>query len=140
MDNDVVDFAMQCPLNLKLNHLNKIIGMNENESINKKNNYYQKTKEGKQILRDVMKSYLPNTITSGSKQGFSSPDATWFRKQSLDFLKNNILQKDARITNYFDTKTINSLVESHLEGKTNRRLFIWSLLNFESYLELYGNN
>ena len=55
-------------------------------------------------------------------------------------MKNSILQKDAKITNYFDHDVINSLVGSHIKGEKNRRLFIWSLLNFESYLELYGNH
>ena len=57
----------------------------------KKNNYYQKTKEGKQILRDVSKKYLPEYVSKGEKQGFSSPDASWFRNQSLGLLKNTIL-------------------------------------------------
>ena len=93
MDNDLVDFAMECPVNLKLNNIYNLYGLDENISINKKNNYYEKTKEGKQILRDVSKKYLPEYISQGEKQGFSSPDASWFRNQSLGLLENTILQK-----------------------------------------------
>ena len=140
MDNDLVDFAMECPVNLKLNNIYNLYGLDENISINKKNNYYEKTKEGKQILRDVSKKYLPEYISQGEKQGFSSPDASWFRNQSLGLLENTILQKNSKISEYFDPNVIESQVNSHLEGKKNKRLFIWSLLYFESYLELYGNN
>jgi asparagine synthase (glutamine-hydrolysing) len=31
MDNDLVDFAMQCPVNLKLNNLAEVVSINENE-------------------------------------------------------------------------------------------------------------
>ncbi|MBA45865.1 MAG: asparagine synthase (glutamine-hydrolyzing) [Euryarchaeota archaeon] len=140
MDNDLVNFAMRCPVNLKLNNIKNLSGLDENVSINKKNNYYQKTKEGKQILRDVSKKYLPENVSKGEKQGFSSPDASWFRNQSLGLLKNTILQKDSKISEYFDPNVIESQVNFHFEGKKNKRLFIWSLLYFESYLELYGNN
>ncbi len=140
MDNDLVDFAMECPVNLKLNNIYNLYGLDENISINKKNNYYEKTKEGKQILRDVSKKYLPEYISQGEKQGFSSPDASWFRNQSLGLLENTILQKNSKISEYFDPNVIESQVNFHLEGKKNKRLFIWSLLYFESYLELYGNN
>ena len=140
MDNDLVDFAMECPVNLKLNNIDNIYGLDENISINKKSNYYEKTKEGKQILRDVSKKYLPEYISQGDKQGFSSPDASWFRNQSLGLLENTILQKNSKISEYFDPNVIELQVNSHLEGKKNKRLFIWSLLYFESYLDLYGSN
>ena len=35
MDNDLVDFAMSCPLNLKLKHMNKNIHVNENNLLKK---------------------------------------------------------------------------------------------------------
>jgi asparagine synthase (glutamine-hydrolysing) len=37
----------------------------------------------------------------------------------------------ARIYSFLDKEAVQKLVDEHLEGKQNRRLFIWSLLNFE---------
>ena len=54
MDNDLVDFAMQCPIGLKLNNLAEVVRLNENDPISKKNTYFQKTNDGKQILREMM--------------------------------------------------------------------------------------
>ncbi len=34
----------------------------------------------------------------------------------------------------FDRLTVRTLVRDHMEGRQNRRLFIWSLLNFEWWL------
>jgi len=41
------------------------------------------------------------------------------------------------VLDYLNKKTVTSLIEEHLQGKQNRRLFIWSLLNFESWLRNY---
>ena len=42
MDNDLVDFAMRCPVSLKLNNLRDIIDINENEHLIKKKNILKK--------------------------------------------------------------------------------------------------
>ena len=44
MDNDLVDFAMSCPLSLKLKHMNENIHVNENNLLKKK---FIKTNHGK---------------------------------------------------------------------------------------------
>ena len=41
MDNDLVDFAMKCPVNLKLNNL-KVVRINENDPGQKKLNILKK--------------------------------------------------------------------------------------------------
>lgn len=137
LDNDLVDFSMRCPVNLKLNNLNDIVRLNENDPGNKKNRYFSKTKDGKQILRDMMRNHVPDKIVDAVKQGFSAPDASWFKGESIDFVRRRLLNKNARINEYLDPKTIQQLVGEHLEGKQNRRLFIWSLLSTEEFLEQY---
>lgn len=134
MDNDLVDFAMQCPVNLKLNNLADVIRLNENESGNKSGRYFQKTNDGKQILRDVMSRYIPNEITKAEKQGFSSPDASWFKGESIDFVKRKLLTGSPRIYEYLDADSVRGLIHQHLDGQENRRLLIWSLLNVEEVL------
>ncbi len=62
LDNDLVDFAMRCPVRLKLNNLADVVRINENEPGNKTNKFFQKTKDGKQILRDVMQRYSLRNI------------------------------------------------------------------------------
>jgi asparagine synthase (glutamine-hydrolysing) len=134
MDNDLVDFAMQCPVNLKLNNLANVVRINENEPGNKTGSYFQKTNDGKQILRDVMSRLIPDNITKAEKQGFSSPDASWFKGDSIEFVKRSLLQGRPRLYEYLDKAAVQSLVNEHLSGKHNRRLLIWSLLNVEQWL------
>lgn len=135
MDNDLVDFAMQCPVNLKLNNLAEVVRINENEPRGKSIKYFEKTRDGKQILRDIMRRHIPANITDAEKQGFSSPDSSWFKGESIDFVHRTLLQGKPRIFDVLDRGAITSLVEEHLHGEQNRRLLIWSLLNVEAWME-----
>ena len=135
MDNDLVDFAMKCPVNLKINNLNKVARMNENDFGNKQSKYFEKTNDGKQILRDMMSKFIPNNITKAEKQGFSSPDSSWFRGESIDFVRNIMLNSEARIFDLLDRKAVTALIDQHLKGDQNRRLLIWSLLNVETWIK-----
>ena len=134
LDNDLVDFAMNCPVNLKLNNLGEVVRLNENEVGRKSSKYFSKTNDGKQILRDAMSGYIPESILKASKQGFSSPDASWFKGQSMDFVCNSLLSKNAKLYEFLDRSSVEKLIKEHLSGSVNRRLLIWSLLNVESFL------
>lgn len=135
MDNDLVDFAMQCPVNLKLNNLADVVRINENEPGNKSGRYFQRTNDGKQLLRDVMSRYIPSEMTQGQKQGFSSPDASWFKGESIEFVKRKLLTDNPRIYEYLNADSVRELIHQHLDGHENRRLLIWSLLNLDAWLE-----
>ena len=137
MDNDLVDFAMQCPVSLKLNNMVEVVRLNENEVGRKPNRYFQKTNDGKQILRDIMSSYIPAEIIEAKKQGFSSPDASWFKGESIDFVRHSLLEDHARIYEVLDPAAVRPLIEQHLNGQQNRRLLIWSLLNIEAWMSEY---
>ncbi len=135
MDNDLVDFAMQCPVGLKLRNLQEILKINENEPSNKKADYFKKTNDGKQILRKVMEKYIPKDITQATKKGFSSPDASWFKGQSIDFVQKTLFESKAKIYEVLDEHAVKPLIEEHLKGIRNRRLLIWSLLNLEAWIK-----
>ncbi len=133
LDNDLVDFSQKIPVNLKLANVNAVFKMNENE-IGK----LHKTNDGKVILRKAMQRYIPEDVHKAVKQGFSSPDNSWFKGESIDFVKKTLLNFDAKIYDYMDVDVTQMLINEHLTGKNNRRLFIWSLLNFEQWNKLYG--
>ena len=44
MDNDLVDFAMKCPVKMKLNDLGQVIRINENEPGARPGNIFKKQK------------------------------------------------------------------------------------------------
>jgi asparagine synthase (glutamine-hydrolysing) len=137
LDNDLVNFAMHCPIHLKLNNLADVIRMNENEPGWKTQKFFQKTRDGKQILRDVMARHIPAEIAEAEKQGFSAPDASWFKGDSIEYVRRELFNKNTRIFEFLDRESVTKLIEEHTSGKTNRRLFIWSLLNVEWWMRKY---
>lgn len=137
LDNDLVDFAMKLPTRLKLGHLEDVVRLNENEPGSKTARYFQKTRDGKLLLRKMMARHVPQDIVEREKQGFSAPDASWFKGESMDYVRRQLFSSNARIYDFLDRSTVQKLVEQHLNGEQNRRLLIWSLLNVESFCQIY---
>lgn len=126
LDNDLVDFAQKVPLKFKLKAPTK---QNENELKKRTNN-------GKIILRQAMSEYLPKEIQSRKKQGFSSPDESWFRGDSIEYLQ-NILRSNSKMYEFLDKKKTKEIIDLHLSGKQNKRLFVWSVINFNKWCEIW---
>jgi asparagine synthase (glutamine-hydrolysing) len=134
LDNYLVDFATKIPVNNKITNLRNSINLDENSYGKKETNYFEKTRDGKLILRKVMAKHVPEKVYSALKQGFSAPDASWFRGESIDFVKHKLFDNNALIYNLIDKKTTKNLLQEHLDGNQNRRLLVWSLLYLETFL------
>jgi asparagine synthase (glutamine-hydrolysing) len=84
-----------------------------------------------------MERYIPPSVTDALKQGFSAPDASWFKGESIEYVRRILHGKNTRLYDYMAREAVDGLVNEHLQGKTNRRLFIWSLIAFELWLRSY---
>lgn len=140
LDNDLVDFAQSLPVRLKLRELGSIVRLDENEPGDKTIRYFERTRDGKLLLRRVMERHVPRHVTDQVKQGFSGPDAAWFRGESLDYVRRRLLDTQSPVYDYLAADTVRGLIREHLEGSVNRRLLIWSLLSFDQWCRtfLYG--
>jgi asparagine synthase (glutamine-hydrolysing) len=137
LDNDLVDFAMRMPVSQKLGNLGKVAKLDENTPGSKPSTFFEKTSDGKLLLRQVMSRYVPDTVANAVKQGFSAPDATWFRGDSIDYVKRVLFDRKAAIYDVLDRAAVLGLVQEHLDGKHNRRLLVWSLLYLETFLKTF---
>jgi asparagine synthase (glutamine-hydrolysing) len=137
LDNDLVEFAQRLPVSLKLANLGEVVRLNENEPGPKTQQFFGRTRDGKLILRRLMERYVPPDVARAEKQGFSAPDASWFRGESLDYVGRRVLAPDALMYQYLDRETIQSMVSEHLSGRQNRRLLLWSLLYFEEWCRAF---
>lgn len=137
LDNDLVDFAQRVPLSLKLRDLNDVVRLDENEPGPKTKRYFARTRDGKLLLRQVLGRYVSEEVTDQVKQGFSGPDASWFRGQSIDWVNAVVKDDRSRIYDVLQPETVRALVGEHLRGDVNRRLLIWSLLNLEQWLRTF---
>jgi asparagine synthase (glutamine-hydrolysing) len=130
-----VDFAMQVPVRLKLANLQETARINENETGRKSEQYFGRTRDGKLLMRRVMSQFVPADVSGGEKQGFSAPDASWFKGESIEYVRRRLLAGQPRIYQFMDRAPVERLVAEHINGGKNRRLLIWSLLNLESWCE-----
>lgn len=131
LDNDLVDFAMKLPVRMKLGKLDEVVALDENALGRKTAAYFHKAHDGKMLLRNVMLRHIPQEVAERDKQGFSGPDASWFKGQSIDFVRSILFDDKAEIYRYLDPKPLRALIGDHLDGRENRRLLIWSLINVE---------
>ena len=135
LDNEVVDFACNLSVKAKLQRLEKTY-LNENENIKKRE---VRSKDGKLLLRKLMTQMNPSKSDASKavKQGFSAPDASWFRGESLEYLQEKLFNRSAKIYDYFDYAETRNHIQRHLDGQENKRLFLWSILYLENLLEKF---
>jgi asparagine synthase (glutamine-hydrolysing) len=137
LDNDLVDFAMRLPVRFKLRDLDRVVELNENDPGPKTQRYFERTRDGKLLLREVMRRYVPDEVAGQVKRGFSGPDASWFRGDSIEYIRRELLDGDAAIYEFLDPDGVRPLVREHLEGRQNRRLLLWSLMSFEHWCRVF---
>jgi asparagine synthase (glutamine-hydrolysing) len=135
MDNDLVDFAMRIPPRFKLRDLERAPRVDENAPA--KQTYLSQTRDGKVVLRQAMARLVSEEGTSRAKQGFSAPDASWFRGESIDYINGLLNDPKALIYEFLRPEYVRQRLDAHTAGLHNHRLFIWSVLSFEWWLRTF---
>ena len=138
LDNDLVDFAMKLPMDCKLKNLDKNALVVDEDEFGKQR-YVIQSDDGKVVLRKAMSRLVPSEITGAVKKGFSAPDASWFRGESIEYINKLLRNPRARIFDYLSPDQVHKHLDEHSSGQVNHRLFIWSLLSFEWWLRKFMN-
>jgi asparagine synthase (glutamine-hydrolysing) len=137
LDNDFVDFATRIPARFKLRDLVNAPKMDEDEPGKLVRYYQEPTADGKIVLRDAMRAFVPSNVADRVKRGFSAPDASWFRGESIAYVNRLLRSDDARIYDYLARDYVYARLDDHMSQRANLRLFIWSLLSFEWWLRRF---
>jgi len=132
IDDEVVDLALRIPPRHKLRELKTAPRIDEDDP-----GKVRRTADGKIVLRQAMQQVVPSEIGGRAKQGFSAPDASWFRGESIDYVNGLLRDPKARIFEYLDRRYTARVLDEHTTGNTNHRLLIWSLLSFEWWLRIF---
>jgi asparagine synthase (glutamine-hydrolysing) len=136
LDNALVDFAMRLPVGLKLADFQHMLRVDE-DAVKKKLLAQDAFDGGKNCLRQAMAHMVPPEIMQSKKQGFSSPEASWYRGENADYVREMLLSKDLASSSYLSREFVAKTVEEHMSRKANHRLLIWSLLSFEAWCRTF---
>lgn len=136
LDNDLVDFAMRLPVSHKLADLGQMLQIDE-DAVKKKLLAQEAFSGGKSCLRQAMSQIVPPEIMERGKQGFSAPEASWYRGENAEFVREMLEPRKLTCTDFIDPSFITKTVDQHLSGKFNHRLLIWSLLCFEQWCRTF---
>ena len=134
LDNALVDLAAQIPVKYKLATL---MSAPVDENLVEKKILRRQTREGKLILRQALRLLSPKEIVNRPKQGFAAPDGSWFRGESLRYVRDLLLTDKACIHEFVRREYIEDVLMEHVSGRRNRRLLIWSLISFEWWLRRF---
>lgn len=136
MDNDLVDFALRIPIRYKLGNLARMKRLDENE-FRKLRRYYLEYDDGKNVLRRAMSRLIPEEIAQRKKQGFSSPEESWYRGETLKYVQNLLLDKKSASKDYLHAEYVKKIIDEHASNQKNNRLLIWSFLCFEWWCRIF---
>src|ERR1700674_255026 len=134
LDNDLVDFALKIPVRLKLRNIEHMKNGVDEDDVLKLRRFEYQSGDGKMILRRAMERIIPAEILNRRKQGFSAPDASWFRGESIDYINTLLRDPKACIYEHLEPAYVTRTLDEHTTGKINHRLLIWSLLSLEWWM------
>jgi asparagine synthase (glutamine-hydrolysing) len=114
LDNELVDYVTRIPAEFKL-----------------------QAGQSKVVLRQAMQGLLPDETLFRRKQGFTPPEQTWYKGESLTYIRDLILNPRALERGYFQPAYLEKILDDHLNNRRNNRFLIWSLLCFEWWNRLF---
>ena len=107
LDHHLVEFAATLPVELKV-----------------------RGREGKILLREALKRFLPASMISRQKLGFAVPEERWLRKDLRPLVEEALEDQNSLLWEYLNPAEIKRLWEAQLRGRINLGVFFWGLMVF----------
>ncbi|MBM3632969.1 MAG: asparagine synthase (glutamine-hydrolyzing) [Alphaproteobacteria bacterium] len=113
LDHRVVEFSWRIPQELKFKH-----------------------PEGKWILRQVLKKYVPEWLTERPKMGFGIPIDQWLREALRPWAEALLCESSLKDSG-LNPEPIRQRWEEHLSGNRNWHYSLWPVLMYQAWRENY---
>jgi asparagine synthase (glutamine-hydrolysing) len=90
------------------------------------------------VLRHLMANKLPREVIKRPKQGFDIPAHDWFRKALRPLLLDTLTRKAVEESGLFHWKTIEKMMDDHVERRANLGYHLWGLLTLFLWMKRWG--
>ena len=91
--------------------------------------------QGKWVLKQTMRRYLPDEILFRPKQGFVTPIAQWLRGPLAGAARGISDSAALARTGWFDRGALGDLAQAHISGRSDHSRLLWQLLMLDRSLE-----
>jgi asparagine synthase (glutamine-hydrolysing) len=115
LDHRLIEFAAQLPEGLRL-----------------------RGTQGKWLMKQAMRRYLPDEILFRPKQGFVLPIAQWFRGPLAGKARSIAASSALARTGWFDPARLSALAEAHISGRSDHSRLLWQMLMLDRSLTRLG--
>jgi asparagine synthase (glutamine-hydrolysing) len=117
LDRRLVEFAWSLPLSQKI-----------------------RDGQGKWILRELLRRYVPNELIERPKMGFAVPLDEWLRGPLRDWAEALLSEDRLRQEGYLDPHLVRRRWSEHLDGRSNRGQELWTILMFQAWHEVRASS
>ena len=111
LDHRVVELAWQMPLKMKV-----------------------RNGEGKWILKQLLRKYVPAELHDRPKMGFGMPVGDWISGGMRDWAESLLAEERLRREGFLDVRRVRDLWSRHLAGRLRAGGDIWRVLMFQAWL------
>ena len=94
--------------------------------------------QGKWLMKQAMRRYLPDDILLRPKQGFVTPIAQWLRGPLAETARGIAASSALSRTGWFDSAALRTAAEAHISGRADNSRLLWQLLMLDRSLAHLG--
>jgi len=96
-----------------------------------------KNNSGKVLLKQILKTYLPDELMNYPKQGFGVPLSSWLKGPLKEWAIENISTTKIINQNYFDHSKVLFFFNEHCKGNKNYASKLWPIIIFCDWYNRY---